>query len=569
MRDVRQGNQCRFRLFATFFRCREGTRTALPAILFCLSTMLVAACNRTKADSETGKGGDAPRQQSNTPAGAGKSSPAASSTSEATPDIEFSVLTCNIENLFDVDGVALFDEYSKETYKPSHLLKKLDNIAGLLATAGEHGPDIILFQEIEADQTPAAAPLDMNAILEKYKEQSLAQMLGEPLSEEVRDLPATVFLAKALSDKGLGPYNVSLGEYRQDPTGRVIAHINVTFSRFPVTEYRTHHSPGARGSLEVAHDVNGHELRTFNNHWKSGASDPESESIRIGNAQAVRSRIDELLALDPDTDIVLGGDFNSYYNQSLRFPELPKPALNAVLGSQGDELAIRKTGGPLLYNLWHELPVDRRGSDVYQDEWGTLMQMILTRGLYDFRGIQYVDNSFHVVAIDNVNVQPGTGVPIRWNVVDGTGTGYSDHLPVAARFRTVSGDEPGKFVELNNPGRQEEIASSARKVDYSFVKKSSLSPISEFKTDEAIRKLENLGRTYLIESLVSGEKPFRVRVFEEEYNVWSYDIDLRRQIYSRFPVGSPMTFIGEVGIHEGKWQFVVRDVSWLEPESAE
>ena len=65
--------------------------------------------------------------------------------------------------------------------------------------------------------------------------------------------------------------------------------------------------------------------------------------------------------------------------------------LNDVLRSQGNELAVR---GPQrdLYNLWFELPAPERGSDTYRGEWGTLMHLIISRGLYDFRGVQYVDN---------------------------------------------------------------------------------------------------------------------------------------------------------------------------------
>jgi endonuclease/exonuclease/phosphatase family metal-dependent hydrolase len=571
MTEFRQGIVCRSTGLALRHHDDGGPGEkrfrAFPAVLACWFAVFIGGCGQSGSVREAGDGGEDPAVETGN-ADSGNDLPKTAN-AKKNPDIEFTVLACNVENLFDIDGVALFDEYSNETYKPAHLLKKLQNVASLLATCGEKGPNIILFQEIEADQTAGTAPLDLAAILEKYKDQTIEKMLAEPVSEDVKDLPAAAFLAKALHDKGLGPYEVTVGEYRQDPTGRVIAHINVTFSRFPVIEARTHHSPGARGTLEVVHEVNGYPLHTFNNHWKSGAGDAESEPIRIGNAQAVRTRLNELLEADPNADIILGGDFNSGYNQALRYPQMQKTGLNAVLGSQGDELAIQQTGGPVLYNLWHELPVDKRGSDVYLDEWGTLIQMMLVRGLYDNRGIQYIDNSFSVLAIDNVNVQRGSGVPIRWNIVDGTGTGYSDHLPVSARFRTVSDDEPGKFLSLQNPGRQADITSAARKVDYSFVTKSSLSSIKDFGSDEAIRKLENLGQAYRVEAAVSGEKPFRVRVFDEEYNVWSYDIELRREIYSRFPVGGPMEFIGEIGIHEGKWQFVVRDVSWLQPDPGE
>lgn len=294
----------------------------------------------------------------------GKSAVPAGSSDEA-----FSVVAYNVENLFDLDGVALFADYGPERYGPRQLLRKLQNHARVLKTVDDgRGPDIILFQELEADQTPGTTRFDWRGFQAKYGETSLETLLAEPVSDEVKDLPAEVFLWKALQEVGLGDYHVAVGQYRPDPTGRVVAHVNATFSRFPILEQQTHHTPGARGILEVVHDVDGAKLTTFNNHWKSGASDGEAEQIRWGNAETLRRRLEVLLAADPLADVVLGGDFNSQHNQSEAYGTMAKTALNTILGSQGDELKIRELDRLWLYNLWYELPVDERGSDVYRDQ---------------------------------------------------------------------------------------------------------------------------------------------------------------------------------------------------------
>ena len=56
---------------------------------------------------------------------------------------------------------------------------------------------------------------------------------------------------------------------------------------------------------------------------------------------------------------------------------------------------MRAPEGPDLYNLWFELPVEQRYSEVWRGRRGTLMHLLVTRGLYDAAGISYVDGSFN------------------------------------------------------------------------------------------------------------------------------------------------------------------------------
>ena len=112
-----------------------------------------------------------------------------------------------------------------------------------------------------------------------------------------------------------------------------------------------------------------------------------TEPTRAPNAKTLRTRFDEILKDDPNADIIIGGDFNSQYNQKVRYKNMKETGLNDVLGSQGNELVIRGKNRDL-YNLWFELPAEDRGSDTYQGEWGTLMQLIISRWLYDYRGVQ-------------------------------------------------------------------------------------------------------------------------------------------------------------------------------------
>jgi endonuclease/exonuclease/phosphatase family metal-dependent hydrolase len=477
----------------------------------------------------------------------------------------FVVVVYNVENLFDVDKVALYDDYKPDRYQAKDLLKKLENITRVLATfKNGKGPEIVLFEEFEADQTPGTTPFDYVDFLNKYSGTTVEAMLGGNLTDSVRDLPVQALLLKSLNDAGLNKYNVAMGEYRPDPTGRTVAHVNATFSQFPITRSTTHQTDGARGILEVVHDVGGSPLVTLNNHWKSGASNVDDEKIRLGNARTLRQRLDQILKADPSTDVLIGGDFNSHYNQSATNPKMQQTAINSVAGSQGDELAIRNPTGPSLYNLWHDVPLNRRGSDVYNERWGTLMQLMITRGLYDYSGVQYVDNSFAVAAIENVNAQAGSRVPISWESIDGVSGGFSDHLPVFAEFRRVTENDKNRYLPLIDPGINDDPR-DLRPIDYAATAQAKpLRSVKNLGSDTAIKSIDNIGHAFLVDATVSGNFPFRIKIFDEEFTVWAYNEKFRVSIYNRYPLGQPMVFLGELGVHKGKWQFIVRDPSWLE-----
>ena len=75
--------------------------------------------------------------------------------SSKTSTASFQVVVYNVENLFDSDGVSLYNDYKKEMYGRKELENKLDKICDILRKiGGKTGPDVILFQEIEVDRTP-------------------------------------------------------------------------------------------------------------------------------------------------------------------------------------------------------------------------------------------------------------------------------------------------------------------------------------------------------------------------------------------------------------------------------
>jgi hypothetical protein len=482
----------------------------------------------------------------------------------------FTVLVYNVENLHDADGAAAYDEYQPAIYKPAHVLTKVNNVARVVAKfADGEGPEVVMFHEIEIDHTPGKTPPDYADILKRYSDTTIDRMLGPDLSAEIADLPAEALLLKAFADRGLSGYSVIVGH---DGEGRLVRDDGglaqaikcVIFSRFPVKEVRNHRAASARNILEVKLDVEGHALTVFVNHWKSGASDAETELVRIENAGVLRKRIDALLEADPYADILIGGDLNSHYNQKRRFRKMPVTALNDVLGSQGNELAIR---GPArdLYNLWLELPEIERGSDVFKGEWGTLMHLIVTRGLYDLRGVQYIDNSFGVAKYPGLNAD-AAGLPVRWNPNGGDGgSGFSDHFPVFARFRTVDDNQPGKFMPLTREsGSEAEGGATANKVDLSKTDFASAVILADLPAGTQLRDGTWTGKFFRVTAKALDDRLLKIEVNGEVYDVYGPRKEIRGLLYAqRRKNAGELSFYGELGIYKGNWQFLVKAKEWV------
>jgi endonuclease/exonuclease/phosphatase family metal-dependent hydrolase len=476
----------------------------------------------------------------------------------------FMVVAYNVENLFDLDGVASYDDYQPSKYTRAHALTKLQNIARVVARfEGGRGPDVLILNELEVDSTPGKNPPDYDAILTRYAGMRLDEMLGAKFNSEIGDLPAEALLAKALGDAGITGYRIVIGDSTPAPGERKQEIKNAVFTRFPVKHTRSHATPGARAILEVAVEIDGAPLYLFANHWKSGASDAATEATRAGNARTLRTRLDEILRNDPNADIVVGGDLNSQYNQKQRYTKMKTTGINDVLGSQGNELAVRGTQRDV-YNLWFELPPAERGSDTYRGEWGTLMHLIIARGLYDFRGVQYVDNSFAVGKFIGLNADD-KGEPVRWAFDGPAGHGFSDHFPVSAKFVTVTDNRADKYLPLRNASAERASdAAAAVKIDYTKIdlEKVAVSP-AKLPAGTNLRADPFKGKIVRVDGKVAKGTRLAVEFAGETYDVFSFDQAFLKKLRADYQVGDTLKFYGEIGQYRERWQFIIRDPSWV------
>ncbi|MDR2578289.1 MAG: endonuclease/exonuclease/phosphatase family protein [Chitinispirillales bacterium] len=318
----------------------------------------------------------------------------------------------NVENLFDfvLDGTE-YDEYKPGWFGWTEEVQKtkLRNVAQVVAALGA---DIVGLSEVE----------NLNVIRELQGE---LDRMGAPYPHGV-----------AGSVMGTAVQNAIL-------------------SRFPIVEKIEHQVPieRARTILEARIARGGDELRVFANHWPSKR---HPESTRLAAAEVLRQRLD---SLPPDSDYIILGDLNSNYDEFATFHTAGfnntggrtgvNHVLKTVIEGASPQLPARfvckrdmDTCAGCHYNLWLDLPEDKRMSYIFRGAMQTIDHIILPRSMLGNTGYTYLGGSFTAFTMDDQLMRDG--VPYRWQMVFRgqqryhLGRGFSDHLPIKARFVRAS-----------------------------------------------------------------------------------------------------------------------------------
>ncbi len=313
---------------------------------------------------------------------------------------EVKIATYNVENLFDLTYSGHeYEEYipnsswqwNSDTYR-----KKLKNIARVIA---DIKPDIIALQEIESLQ----ALKDLKAQIQRE---------------------GHYFPYYAIATAKKTTVKVAL------------------LSKHPLKtqELRVTASYQYRNILEAKVQLGNEKLYIFVNHWKAKSG---PESMRIASAKALKQRLNSL----GDVNYILLGDFNSDYIENETF--IKKRKLNDTNGITGINHILKTTAhnkavtyGDLkectdcAYNLWYELPQEQRWSHKYRSQGEALDSIVIAPKLADGKGLEYVKGSFQKFDAPYLFKK---GTINRWErsrkyPKHHTGRGYSDHLPIYAKF---------------------------------------------------------------------------------------------------------------------------------------
>lgn len=315
-------------------------------------------------------------------------------------DITLKIATYNVENLFDLNTRGYrYQEYrpnTKSLWNKKNYKIKLQNIAKVIK---EIDADIIALQEIG----------NINAL---------------------KDLRRTL--------KNQGIYYKYFNITKNKPTTTKVA----ILSKYPFSyskDLDITYSYNYRNILETKFIINSKEFYIFANHWKS-KSGPESK--RIVSAKKLKQRISEI---GFDKNIILVGDFNSDYEEYIKFKRKRKhndtegkTGINHILRTinQNKKLKDIKYVKNNFYNLWYDTSIENRYTYIYRGKKEALDNIMISQSLINKKGIYYLNDS--IKNFDKKYLFKKKNI-YRWQTTRGKirkhkGKGYSDHLAVMAKF---------------------------------------------------------------------------------------------------------------------------------------
>ena len=194
-----------------------------------------------------------------------------------------------------------------------------------------------------------------------------------------------------------------------------------------------------RNILESKFKIDGKELYIFTNHWKAKSG---AESQRIISAKALLKRVRQL---GHDKNIILLGDFNSDYEEYIKFKRKRrhndtsgKTGINHILKTikQNQRASKTKYEKNSFYNLWYDEDDNKRYTYIFRGKKEALDNILISQSLLNKKEIEYKDNSIssykqnYMLKGKNINRWQTTRKKPRKH----KGKGYSDHLPVIAKF---------------------------------------------------------------------------------------------------------------------------------------
>jgi len=255
--------------------------------------------------------------------------------------------------------------------------------------------------------------------------------------QEIESLQALKDLRKTLKRKGVYyPYYAIANKKNTTVKVALLSKIPFLYAK----EVRVTSSYKYRNILEVKYKLkNGEYLYIFVNHWKSKSG---PESMRIVSAKALKRRVAQL---GYDKNIIALGDFNSHYEEYKTFQRKRKlnnthghTGINHILGT----LDVQKPAHHIhlqkgdFYNLWYDIAQQKRYTHIYRKHKEALDSILVTQALLDAKGIDYIPHSlkpFDAPYLVRKNFI------YRWQMSYGKrkkhkGKGYSDHLPLVAKF---------------------------------------------------------------------------------------------------------------------------------------
>lgn len=162
-----------------------------------------------------------------------------------------------------------------------------------------------------------------------------------------------------------------------------------------------------------------------------------TQKYPLSQRKRVANHLKKAVNSQNDTEYIIAGDFNT--------PIKPHSILQQSFGSFGI--------GKDLYDPWLSLSSDIRWSHSFFGRKSAIDRMLLSKGLFDGKKLDFKNNSFRVVKKDFLINHKGE--PNRWQMRGKRGNkkhigeGYSDHLPLVLTLTTEPQKQNTQTVNID------------------------------------------------------------------------------------------------------------------------
>jgi endonuclease/exonuclease/phosphatase family metal-dependent hydrolase len=339
------------------------------------------------------------------------------------------IATYNVENFWDdvpnntKETYAEFNETISNWYKGKFYLVKAENIANAVAIAGS--PDIVAFQEFENGNNSGKAMTFLAPLLEKQ---------GYKYFEVGKQSPETSVTTAVASKCEI----LSKQESLSPPPGKK--------------------ELGFRDPQVVTLKVKGVIVRLYNSHWKSKRKSGNSDGgeMRLETAALIKADILKFRSQNPEAEVISLGDFNSTQDEA--------PLLDGASSGNYKNKLTAEPLAPFMHDLWFELDPQKRCSYFYKEAFECIDHILVSGAAFDRKGYDLATkDAVRIVGRHGTDkreqallLPDSSGKPMRWQSkkdysqpyqpgvfndpesVTHFGKGYSDHLPLVAKFECVS-----------------------------------------------------------------------------------------------------------------------------------
>ncbi|MCK9640934.1 MAG: hypothetical protein M0R39_13595 [Prolixibacteraceae bacterium] len=202
--------------------------------------------------------------------------------------------------------------------------------------------------------------------------------------------------------------------------------VPVDLDFIPVHGYGSSHF-ASRDILHFKAQLNNEVIHFFVNHWPSRSGGyMETLGKRNIAARIVRKTIDSLLIINPQSKLLLMGDFNATPDED---------CFTKILGATGE---VHSSEGKTLFNLSKNWMDEGKGTIRTKGKWEIFDQFICSHNLLNSSGLQIYQPETSICTDDFLMEEDKRYLgkkPFRTNLGPVYHGGVSDHLPISTVIR--------------------------------------------------------------------------------------------------------------------------------------